>query len=150
MAAIDITGIIEAVSEAVVFLEPDDLNGLADIHSYLEEVDAWANDQGHERTSRATTALRAIVEQIILQEHDDPPQGLALVARTIGCMQQVVRDGSHDSQADYPEELAIARSTGSDETAGEDESSNRDVEYAFAVQLPAHVDEAIFSEFLTR
>ncbi len=150
MAAIDITGIIEAVSEAVVFLEPDDLNGLADIHSYLEEVDAWANDQGHERTSRATTALRDIVEQIILQEHDDPHQGLALLAKAISCMQQVVRDGSRYSQADYPEELGIARSTGGDETADEGESSNGEIEYAFAVQLPVHVDEAIFSEFLTR
>ncbi len=152
MAATDIAGLIEAVSEAIVFLEPDDLNGLADIHSQLEDVDNWANDCGFERTSMAAVALREILEKIILQEYEAPEKGIAILTKTLGNFQNLVRQGIRDDEIDFPVELGIpaVRNGKPSAPAPAAESLESQPIYSFAVQLPAYVDESIFSEFLSR
>jgi len=150
MAATHIAETVESLAEAIVFLEHDDLNGLADIHSQLEKVAAWTQAESRPRSSLATTALMEIVEQIILQEHAEPAAGLATIAKTISALQRAV-ESPEERQVDFPEELGLPRPAADGNTeALPPANGNGAAAYSFTVQLPSYVDDAIFSEFLTR
>lgn len=153
MAATGIEGTIESISEAVVLLEPDDLNGLADLHSQLQALDEWAGAEGHSRTAKATTALCEIVEQIILQDYPDPAAGIALLTDSMRSIQQLSRNQSTDGHLDFPTALGIppnGNGTPPPASSSSDASLSPAPIHTFTVQLPAYVDESIFSEFLTR
>ena len=64
--------IVEAFAEAVVFVEPGDLNGLAGLHTQLEEIERWAESAPCPRSAFAAQSARRLIERIILNEASEP------------------------------------------------------------------------------
>lgn len=159
MAATGIAGTIESISEAVVLLEPDDLNGLADLHSQFQSLHEWATTAGHGRAAQAIASLCEVIEQIILQDYPDPAAGIALLTESMGSIQQLTRDEMSDSHLIFPPALGVPESNngnrngsgnGTTQALAPAEAPSPSEQHTFRVHLPAYVDDSIFSEFLTR
>ena len=130
----NVTEHVEKLAEQVVSTEPSDLRGLAEMHTGLLEVASWAREQNAPRTADAATKSAELVESIILGECADAAEALNAVGAAVTTYQQVTRGDVPDADAEYPGRL-VGEATGGS---------------GFTVSLPPYVDEAIFSEFLTR
>ena len=151
MVALGIESIIESLSEAVIFLESDDLNGLANLHGLLGDVGTWATESGRTRTAIATQRACSLLEKIILNETSDPPHALKIVADTISSLQRVTRAGMDDGQVEFPADLDVPKLVnGSARREAEAEQASTQPRRAVTVVLPPYVDETIFAEFLAR
>jgi HPt (histidine-containing phosphotransfer) domain-containing protein len=154
MAAIGIENLIEALSEAVVFLDPGELNALADLHTQLEDVEDWATHAGMPRTVSATRAVRGLIEKVILEEAGDPARALSVISETVSGLQRIVRDGVPDAEVEFPSALGVSRPERSTPVRRPPQARGPELEFPtakpFKVELPPYVDEAIFAEFLAR
>ena len=135
MSAEDNAAKLERLAELLVMADSTDMPALAEVHGGFEDVGRWATEEGHAEVAEAADGGANLVEQIILGEVKNPDAALAAVGAAIGVLLGVVTGEQDPETAEWPPELkvGVAASTG-----------------AFSIQLPPHVDEAIFSEFLGR
>lgn len=148
-----IEGLVEAISEAVVFVEPEDLNGLADLHGHLEALEPLAADLGYERMVLAARSARTVLERIILQESEKPVEEIECISKAASSFQQIIRGSLTDATVEYPAALSVpppAPSIQAQNTSLEQSSPLRIAPRSFTIELPSYVDDAIFAEFLQR
>jgi len=137
----EVAGKLEKISEVLIFAEPSDYRALADLLTMLEEVVSQTEQLSLEKASSAAAAAGKLIESVILEESPDPQATLDAVGRTMAVLQEIARDGRDPEEVDFPEELGFegAKDGGS-------EGGNALLDY----KLPAHIDESILAEFLTR
>ncbi len=138
----DIKTKVEALSESLVLCEPTDLSGLAEIHAKFEEIGLWAQEKYLNKIQELTQSAADLVENIILQETDDPAGAMEMLGQSVAVLQAVLIEGRSEAEVDFPDGLnktTAAPPDGKQVGAG-----------LFAVTLPSHVDEGIFSDFLIR
>ena len=138
---------IEKLAEQVVFADPSDLSGLAAIHTGLEGVQAWADEAGHRRAAAVAGNTADAVESVILGECEDVPGTMNALSGVVSAFQVLARGEATDADAGFPALFDVASPQAEGEAAGPPEPGNGT---RFSVTLPPYVDEAIFSEFLTR
>ncbi len=109
MAGQDIDERIEKLSEALVFAELSDLKSLADIHTQFEELGKWAEGKSQEKVVQAIAAATDIIENIILDEVDDPAASMEVVIKTVGSLQSILRDDRDPDEVEFPKELGIEK-----------------------------------------
>ncbi len=152
---------VEALAEALVMAEPSDLPALAKIHTLLETLDADAAQAGFAGVPAAAAAL---VEQVVLDETENPADHLKAVGRAISCMQAILRDGRDPAEIAWPEALGLptadaagAANTAEATPAGHPQNqdtpagSAADALDAALVPIlhPEEVDTGILVEFVT-
>lgn len=139
MTAKKIDAILEELSEAIVFTEPDDMSALADLHTRLQEVAQSPGKPGRDLPGTAALAAARLVELIILEEAGDATASLEAVGETVSALLAVHRDGRSIEEVQFPEALHLG-------PAGEASSGGT----FSALSLPANVDETILGDFLAR
>ena len=149
----EIEAVVEAISEAVVFASPEDLNGLADLHGHMESLEPLATGLGYERMALVARSARAILERIILQESVNPAEEIESISKATSSFQQIVRGSLLDSTVEYPHVFSISEPTLAIQTLTPSNKQSTPLSVAprsFAIELPSYVDDAIFTEFLQR
>ncbi len=133
---------VEKLAETLVFCDPEDLQGLARVHSELGELTTWAEGQGLGRIAAACGAASDGVERIILGEAQEPEGILAALNETIGALQQYADGGRQEQELMFPA-LFMGEAGGPSDTEG-------DASGKYTLVLPPYVDETIFGDFLAR
>jgi two-component system, chemotaxis family, sensor kinase CheA len=128
---------IEKLSESLVFVEVKDLRALADIHTQCQECGQLATELSQELVAAAFTALEGVLESIILEEAKDPSEALNTISQTVSAIQGIIVDDRPIDEVEWPPQLGL-------DIGGE----GGGVFGSF--ELPANVDEAIFSDFINR
>lgn len=134
-----IDAILEELSEAIVFTEPDDMSALAGLHTRLQEVAESPQEKSQESCGTVALAAARLVELIILEDAPDPVASLEAVGETVTGLLSVFRDGRSFGEVAFPEALQLAGEAPA--PAGGTYS---------ALSLPANVDETILTDFLAR
>ena len=134
---------IEQLSEELVFAEPGDPKAMADLHTGFEELSRLSEEASLTEVQAAAKAIGQVIERIVLGEEEDPDASVEMIGRALSAVQSIVRDGRSAEDVDFPEELGLA--------TGRSEEGAVDVARAGTrPAIPAHIDDAIFSEFLDR
>ncbi len=148
---------IEAVAEAIVLVEPTDLQALAELHTRFTEISRQATEDGQPTVVvRATAAAMEVIEKVILNDVADPPAALEIVTQTVCALQEILRDGRPADEGSFPPELWLAepQSSGSPSALAEQEAEKAGAVPAetgsASRPLPVNVDAKLYSEFLTR
>jgi two-component system chemotaxis sensor kinase CheA len=125
--------IIKSLSESVVMVDVEDKQELGNIHNLFEELVDNLDDKKLIGIIKNTLTH---IEKLIMDEAEDPDRSLELVSETVSGLQRVIDEDKPIDEAEFPEEL---------------ESGSRDDEStAEAPNLPEHVEEEIFAEFLSK
>ncbi len=139
MAEKEIEGLLQELSEAVVFAEVTDLPALAGIHTQFESIAEWAAKGSHPKLEQAAKAVVELIGATILKEVDKPEEVLDIIGRSVTAMQSAVRDGQPDQEVEYPKELGMPSADDASTSTGEEPLS-----------LPPAVDKTIFTDFISR
>lgn len=99
---------VEQLSASLVLVEADDYPALTRVHTSLEEISNWAQSGGHDMLQSATSSAAKLIEQIILEECDNPAVALDVVGKTVTALQEIIRDGRDISKSLFPNELEIS------------------------------------------
>ena len=147
---------LERLAETLVFCDATDMPALAELHGGFTAVADSAKGSFPETVALAATAVAGIIEKIILEEMNDPKGALDVtVSGALAALQAVVRDGRDPAEVDFPPALGLAKSepaaapaqSASSEPAREVDTVPK---LAHPTSLPAHIDAAIFADFLSR
>ena len=146
----DISKRVRELSEAVILLEPTDLQALASVHSQFEEIESSASEAALPRIGEASRAAATLIEQIILDEVPDPNAALSVIVETVTIIQRTLREGRSADHVSFPKELGLAPVTPSIPA-----SESPVPEPAEPVTPPpgaaaTHADEELLSEFINR
>ena len=141
--------VLEQISENLVLAELSDLSELAQIHTHLEEVGAWAVT--HERKCLASGAYAAarLLESIILNQEQNAEEALASVGQAVSTLVAAIRDHRPDRELVFPEKLRL------DTVELEQSGDSTEPSSASALlhpegKLPSQVSEDVFAEFIDR
>ncbi|HOZ46091.1 MAG TPA: chemotaxis protein CheA [Candidatus Hydrogenedentes bacterium] len=118
MSATDMAKKIEELTEALVFVEPSDMPGLADLHDRFEQVARCCQEMGQAQMGATATESAALIERIILEEVGDPIAALAALGEVVTSMQMVVRDGRPATDVDWANVLRRTTFPAPAETVG--------------------------------
>ncbi|MBN1435487.1 MAG: chemotaxis protein CheA [Sedimentisphaerales bacterium] len=142
---------IERASSQIVGVEVNDLPGLAELHTQLENVRRQADQteslvaEQREIINTASSVAGDLIEKIILQDTDDAIEALEVVSQTCESLQklmeQILRGGDY-AQVKFPAELNLCQS----DKVSEPASTKPQVA---KISLPDNVDEEIFRDFLS-
>jgi len=144
-----VEGTLNEIAEGLILVEPSDLQAVSSIHSLLEKVVTWAEGAGYPRVSKAARACMELAEGIILEDVASPSEALHAIVQAVEAIQKVAGGGVSDGDALFPAVLSVGGPTLPSDAASGDEGGEVDPFFA-TYQLPAHVDETIFSDFLAR
>ena len=141
---------MDELSRILVLAEPSDLPVLADLHNRMQQIEQWAAAESEQVVVEAVKATASLIEGIVLEEVSDPQAAFEVVGRSISSLQAILLEGRSPAEADFPRELKIVGEPEpvAEESLKTDESLTRPA--GTYPELPAHIDEAIFSEFLAR
>jgi two-component system, chemotaxis family, sensor kinase CheA len=103
---------VDKLSETIVFAEPTDLPGLADLHTQLQELAQWGEENGQPKVSSGMNAAVGAVETVILGEVEDPAAALDFVNRSVEAVQFIVRDGRDPDVVVFPDASGGAQDNG--------------------------------------
>jgi len=131
---------LERLGEAVVLADVSDMRALAELHTLFQEFSLVAAEAGWTQPAAAAKAAADLVERIILSDVSDPQASLKVVSQTVSAVQSIINEGNNQAAANFPAELGLCPPP--------DESV--DLSSVQFPDLPANVDEAIFSDFLSR
>ncbi|MCC7492807.1 MAG: chemotaxis protein CheA [Fimbriimonadaceae bacterium] len=108
---------LEALAGTLVLVEADDLPGLAGLHTQVETLGEELDDAAPAAVREAVAAVASRIEQIILDEVDDPVVSLAGIGRVLGAVTAVLRDGRGVDSVDLGLD-SVAAPPGAEEAAG--------------------------------
>ncbi|HQP99753.1 MAG TPA: Hpt domain-containing protein [bacterium] len=135
----EIEPLIKEISEAVVMVEPSDLQALALLHTRLEQVRKWAAESSRSAIAEVAESTARLVERIILDETPDSYAAVRAFAQSVSGLQRAICEGRPVESIAFPSDLGLSFQTA---PTGTGPSSLR----AGII----NVDEAMFSEFLSR
>jgi len=138
-AVTNIQSTIEDISEALLLCDPTDFQAVSKLYNWMVAFKEWAKETKELKAESVLKAILHILEDVLLEEAEDPGHSFEVVTKTISALQLVYRDGNPIDEVNFPAEI----NTKINPTEG-----TRDL--AAAPILPAHVDEEIFSEFLSQ
>ena len=124
--------IIEELAESIVLLDIEDKHLLGNVHNLFESLAENISEEGLEEIINNTLTL---IEKLIMDEAENPDQALEAVNQTISGLQNVFNDDKDYRKVDFPELVDSDQK----ETTGNNGSN-----------LPNHVEEEIFAEFLSK
>jgi two-component system chemotaxis sensor kinase CheA len=127
---------LDALSEALVFADPNDSESLADINSRVKNIAAWVAGHGLDASE---TALCHASESMSDKDGEGVEAALGFISEMVSALQIVIRDGRPESEATFPKLLQNPDS--------EDSSCAQE---SLPLTLPAYIDDAIFNEFIAR
>jgi two-component system chemotaxis sensor kinase CheA len=133
---------LEKAASALVFAGPGDLQDLALVHGWLDEL-AGALPPSGATAVAAAAAAATLLAQVILSEVPDPAVALDVVGRTVSVLQAILCEGRDPSTVEMPPELGLATGVAAARPALPEGMRHPGV-------LPAHVESAIYAEFLGR
>lgn len=129
----NIIELLEKISESIVLCDERDYKGLADLHTLFEKVKEWAEAEGQGEVKEIIGKSMGLLEDIILESSSDSAKDLEIVSQVINGLQPVLRGEQEIGDAHLPEAF-----------------SKRSSSKSAGITLPAHVDEDIFEDFLSR
>jgi len=135
----DIQAKIEEICEALVLSEHTDFKAMSSLYNQFDGIYEWTLQSDNQQLGAIIKPVQAILEDILIDLSDDPVAAMAVVGATVLELQSVYRDGNQLEDAQFPAELQLGK-----ETPAESELSMS------LKNLPAHVDEEIFTEFLSQ
>ncbi len=91
--------IVDQLSMQAIMAEADDVMGLGSLLAKLEEVEKITNQGGLKPISLISSALKNLVQQIILQEAPDPTAALILLRDGVRVMQSKIQGPSSNELA---------------------------------------------------
>lgn len=128
---------VEKAAELLVLAEPSDLTLLADLHTHLQAIVEWAKGESKSKLAEAVEAASNQVEEIILQEAEEPAAALESISVCVSGAQQIIIEGRDES------EVSLSASP-----VGK--SSELPEPGVFEYELSPMVDEKILGDFLGR
>ncbi len=137
--AIDLKSKIEEICESIVLSEPSDFQAISSLYNRFEAINQWTLKSDNHQLAPVIQSVQVILENILLEQCENPEESLAVVSATVLELQSVYRDGNHLEEAHFPDELHL--------NAASPTESNISISLQ---NLPAHVDEEIFTEFLSQ
>ena len=147
MASLNIQNKSEELSEALVFTEPSDHVAVGDLYARFKEIKQWTDESADKQFGAVSTAALQILEDILLEEVADEKAALELINSTVIALQAVVRDGISFSGVEFPPELGL-------KSNGDPKVDNNVHQFASGIThpigLPSHVDEEIYTEYLSQ
>lgn len=142
---------LERIAESLVFCEPNDMTALADLHTGFTAIGDWGQETGQEVVARAAKSTAGIIETVILEESKDPKRSLETVSEVVAALQGLIRDGRDAAEVTFPGGLGIgAPETGASAEAPQSPGGQPTGRITHPTTLPAHIDTAIFADFLSR
>jgi two-component system chemotaxis sensor kinase CheA len=127
---------LDALSEALVFADPNDSEALADINSRVKNIAAWVAGHGLDASE---TALGHASKSASDKDGEGVEAALGFISEMVSALQIVIRDGRPESEVTFPQ---LRQNPDSEDSSGAHES--------LPLTLPAYIDDAIFNEFLAR
>jgi len=140
MSSNDIQEIVEKLVGDSILVELDDLPMLADLHTLLQSVEKYAASEKMDAFAQSAGKAVNSVEDIILDQAKNPETIIKNVGKFAGTAQAIVCDNADPASLPFPDDFEVDASTASSALTQEE----------LLASLPAHVDEQILSEFLTR
>ena len=137
-ANVELAQKVEQLSEALVFTDFTDPMALAELHTQFEELTQEAKKTENAAVAEVVEAATGLIEKIILEEASDPQATFDVVGKAISAIQAIACEGRDPSEVEIPEELGLS--------GGEGEAAAGLGRF----KPPAHIDEAILSDFLSR
>ncbi|MHB8079549.1 MAG: chemotaxis protein CheA [Candidatus Krumholzibacteriia bacterium] len=134
--------ILEQAASALVLAGPTDLQALAQVHGWLDEL-AGALPSSAATTAAAAAAATTLLGQVILSEVPDPGVALDVIGRTVAALQAVLCEGRDPAGVELPVELGVAAGDAVVRPALPEGMCHPG-------SLPSHVEPAIYAEFLGR
>jgi len=136
---------VEQLAELLVLADYSDPKSLADIHTAFDPFEEWAVAEGQTKIVSTVVGAKKVLEQIILDDIDNPAHAFELVGEAIGALQQVLRDGRDADSVSWPEALWPDEQSGAAAPSKGESPVLRPPD-----TMPAHIDSAIFADFLVR
>ena len=130
---INITETLENIAELIVLCDEKDYKALADLHTMFEQVKEWAVYEENDSVKSLSEKINDMLESIILENSSDPSADFENISLAVNGLQPVIRGEKTIFEADLPEVFG----QGTRAKAG-------------AMNLPVHVDEDIFEDFVSR
>ncbi|MCK5686013.1 Hpt domain-containing protein, partial [bacterium] len=125
-----ISDLIEQIAESIVFLEVEDVQSIAQIHSLFEKLTSEFADQ--ETLKNVSLEIEDLLKDLLMDDVADIPAALDYINTCISAYQMFFRDGKDAGEVTFPKR-----------NAGDNEDDK-------GLQLPDNVDESIFFEFIGR
>lgn len=125
--------IIKSLSESVVMVDVEEKQELGNIHNLFEDLIGNLDDM---QLIKIIKNILTHIEKLIMDEAENPDRSLELVSETVSGLQRIINEGKNIDEAEFPDELDS--DTSGDESAPE------------SPNLPEHVEEEIFAEFLSK
>ena len=141
MSSGDLIAQVDRLGEDLLLAELNDLSGLADLHTQLQRISETCATDGFPRMADAARATAALLEQIIMDDVDNPPAALNAIVQTVQCFSSVASGELSDEDAALPSILGLGGPATPSAGAAAMERP--------ALVFPPNVDEEIFSEFLS-
>ncbi|MBX7255029.1 MAG: chemotaxis protein CheA [Candidatus Hydrogenedentes bacterium] len=117
---------LESLAEALVLMETSDLPALANLHSELQELLTWSQQEGLKRAPGALTTSANLVEGIILGDVADPSAAMDFVSKSVSAVQEFIRDGRAEEEIDFPELTGQASAQkGADQSEATDDRADQ-------------------------
>ena len=133
MSKINVKEILNKISEETVFAEYEDTKSIGKILVGLESIEEWLKETKKEKTLQVVDKMKTMLEEIILDDCENPEDTFNLVVRTISSLQKIINENIEEDEVDFPSEYRL---TGTSDST-------------FSIDLPSNVDENIFSDFLS-
>jgi len=125
--------IIEKLSEEFVLLDIEDKQSLGTVHNLFEELAEGLEKEQYQQIVENTLEC---VENLILDEAENPEQAFGEVNQVITGLQQVIIEGKSFEESEFPKRFLPDQ----DQATPQTQSSS----------LPDNVEEEIFAEFLSK
>ncbi|MCF7886308.1 MAG: chemotaxis protein CheA [Candidatus Marinimicrobia bacterium] len=125
--------IIEKLAETVVLIDIEDKQAFGNIHNLFEKL---AENLDDANLKAVIKNILGHVEQLIMDEADDADQSIEAVSQSISVLQDIISEGKSFDDVNFPDIVSLEGSESSIELNNPD--------------LPGHIEEDIFSEFLSK
>ncbi|MCK5520281.1 MAG: Hpt domain-containing protein, partial [Candidatus Marinimicrobia bacterium] len=120
--------LVEEISEALVFLELEDVQSIASVHSLFEKLTSKLVKK--EDQHKVSLAIEDLLKDLLMEDVEDIPAALTYINSCMSAFQSIYRDGIINNDVVFPELASAGDNTG--------------------LKLPNNVDESIFMEFIGR
>ncbi len=129
-----IAELLEKIAEAMVFMDTENVQDIAGMHSNFEELSSGLKKEGNEAFYSCSCGIEDLLKDLLMEEVADKDAALAYINACIVAFQEVYRDGRDAGSVTLPDVSGNGAGGAADS----------------GFRLPDNVDESIFTEFISR